>query len=216
MKRSCSTLPGWFSPLSSCRHCGRRGTVVLALAVSTCTPPTSPSTRQMPLPFGQDGVAARQVVLASGNYWLQIYGFVASSNPNEPVCMPVERLPQGGSSLTVPVQLTGDGSGWAAASPPGLGDLMLRFQPSDRALPQGQPVSGSIRGLGYDTPADHRPSSLRVTIGGPTDGAELRGIAATGPFLYGDITGPAVIDDEMGSVTCSLLHWTLQPERRLR
>jgi hypothetical protein len=154
------------------------------------------------------------LALAPGNYWLGIAGSAFSTDPREPACTPVGRLPQGGSSLTMLVQLGSDGSGWSATSPSGFGDLSLRFQPSDRALPQGQPVAGAIRGVGYDTPADHRPSSLQVTIGGGSapDGA-LRGIGATGPFLYGEITGQSIIGDETGAVSCGLLHWTLQPVR---
>ena len=205
---------GWRT-LTSSLSCDRWSGLALALALSACgSAPASPSATQTGSASFPDVSALRPLALAPGNYWLGIIGSVFSTDPRQPACTPVGRLPQGGSSLTVPVQLTADGSGWAAVSPPGLGDLILRFQPSDRALPQGQPVSGNIRGLGYDTPADHRPSSLKVSIGGPTDAAELRGIAATGPFLYGDITGPSVIDDEVGSVTCSLLHWTLQPEKR--
>jgi len=213
MKASRSSQSGWSRPLRSRPPWDKCCLLALALAAATCTESASPSSIQASRSVPQDGIAARQLALASGNYLLQIYGFVASSDPSEPVCTPVGRLPQGGSSLTVPVQLTADGSGWAAVSPPGLGDLMLRFQPSNRALLQGQPVSGSIRGLGYDTPADHRPSSLKVSIGGPIDAAELRGIATTGPFLYGEILGQSMIGDETGAVSCGFLHWTLQPVR---
>ena len=190
------------------------GLLPLFLAVSTCTAPVSPSATRASPPVLPEVVAAWQLSLVSGNYWLQIYGFVASTDPRERVCTPVGKLPQDGSSLTMLVQLVSDGAGWSATSPPGFGDLSLRFQPSDRASPQGQPVAGAIRGVGYDTPVDHRPSSLQVTIGGGSapDGA-LRGIGATGSFLYGEITGQSVIGDETGAVSCGLLHWTLQPER---
>jgi len=203
---------GWRALRSRLR--GERVVILfLVAALVACGSTPSPSPTQTSSVF-TDASALRPLALAPGNYWLGITGSVIPTDPRGPECTVVGRLPQGGSSLTMLVQLVPDRSGWAATSPSGFGDLSLRFQPSDRGLPQGQPVAGAIRGLGYDTPVDHRPSSLQVTIGGVAgpDG-ELRGIGATGAFLYGEITGQSVIRDETGAVSCGLLHWTLQPER---
>jgi hypothetical protein len=145
---------------------------------------------------------------------LQIWGLVRSSDPVEPVCHP-SGVPAGGTSIITAVQVQREGTAWIATSQPGAGTVQLRFSQTGNVTPQGEPVTGTIRGVARDaTVGAYRvATNVSVTFGGLRHHAVVQGIASPATaFIWGTLTGRFAFSDPFGATsTCRLLYWTLQP-----
>jgi len=154
--------------------------------------------------------------LRTGPAWLNISGYVLSSDPNLPECS-VNALPRDGTTVNTWVNLTQSGGDWIGRAPAEVGTLEIRMHGTGVLGVGGEGIVGTVAGTVIDTgwPLQSQ-QDVRINIagsGGSTSGV-VEGAANPVVFLaIGRITGAIQISDHLGNAAnCTVTSWTLQPK----
>ena len=154
--------------------------------------------------------------LRTGPAWLQITGYVLSSDPNLPACS-VNALPRDGTGVNTWVNLIQSGGDWIGRAQAEVGTLEIRMRGTGVLGVNGEGMVGTVAGTAIDTgwPLQAQ-QDVRISIagaGGSTSGV-FEGAANPVVFLaMGRITGAIQIGDHLGNTAnCTATSWTLQPK----
>lgn len=183
-------------------------------AVSGCsrsasTSPVAPANVPDPVAMAFQASA----IFPSGPAMLQVVGETWPPIPAPP-CQPLFGT-EDGSSVSTPVVVEEQASGWLIRSDPAYGDIEFALQRTGRTSLYGEGLTGSIRGTGRDTSVVPGALVRRLIVTMPPSPPPLI-VEGTGQTVVarmeGTIQGPTTFHDPRGGhIDCTLLRWFLVP-----